>query len=207
LIERVLNGVTVLPTLVVDAADDAPRVCEVLCEAGIAAVEIALRTPVALAAIGAVARARLPIVVGAGTLTSPDEMARARDAGAAFGVSPGATDELANAALRMDWPWLPGVATASEVLRVVAHGFRVLKLFPTSIALLDALRGPFPSIEWVPTGGVNAENAADYLSRREVFAVSGTWIAPRALIRQRSADEIRRRASEIVRICSEIERT
>jgi len=202
-IERLLSDVKVLPTLVVDAADDALRAAEVLCDAGIRAIEITLRTPNALAALERVVAARLPIVVGAGTLLTMDDQRRARDAGAAFGVSPGSTDALAGAALRMDWPWLPGVATASEAIAMTARGFGVLKLFPASVELLDALSGPLPSVRWVPTGGVNAENAADYLSRPQVFAVSGTWIAPRALIRERNAAEMRRRATESLRILAE----
>ena len=202
MIERVLCENRILPTLVVDTADDALRVAEVLCEAGIGAIEITLRTPVALAAIERVVGAALPLVVGAGSLLTAADQQRAHDAGAAFGVSPGSSEALASAALGMNWPWLPGVATASEAMAMLARGFHVLKLFPASVALLDALSGPFPALRWVPTGGVDAENAAAYLARPQVLALSGTWIAPRAAVAERRLDEIKRRAAAAVRLCA-----
>jgi 2-dehydro-3-deoxyphosphogluconate aldolase / (4S)-4-hydroxy-2-oxoglutarate aldolase len=171
----------------------------VLCASGIRAVEITLRTPVALAAIERIVAAALPLVVGAGSLLTAADQRRARDAGAAFGVSPGSSNALASAALRMNWPWLPGVATASEAMAMLARGFAVLKLFPASLEVLDALSGPLPSVKWVPTGGVNAQNAATYLSRPNVLAVSGTWIAPRALVADGRLDEVERRAVAAVR--------
>jgi 2-dehydro-3-deoxyphosphogluconate aldolase/(4S)-4-hydroxy-2-oxoglutarate aldolase len=195
-----LVSIKVFPAIALDDARDAVPLARALVAGGIRAMEITFRTPAAAAAIRAVRESDVPILLGAGTLRTVDEVDRARAAGATFGVSPGATPALIEAIRERDFPWLPGAATASEAMVLAAAGFDVLKLFPASAATLDALSAPFPDLRWVPTGGVNEANAADYLARSSVVAVSGTWIAPRDLIRRGAFVEIERRAATAARI-------
>jgi 2-dehydro-3-deoxyphosphogluconate aldolase/(4S)-4-hydroxy-2-oxoglutarate aldolase len=200
MLEERLAHIKVLPTIALDDVAAAVPVARALVEGGLAAMEIAFRTSAAEAAIRAVRRSDVPIVVAAGTLRTATDVERARSAGADFGVSPGATPALMAAVQAVPWPWLPGVATASEAMRLAEAGLRVLKLFPASLELLDALLGPLGDLCWVPSGGVDASNAGQYLSRRGVVAVSGTWIAPRALVAAGAFDEIAQRARIAARL-------
>jgi 2-dehydro-3-deoxyphosphogluconate aldolase/(4S)-4-hydroxy-2-oxoglutarate aldolase len=200
MLEERLAAIKVFPAIAIDDAAQAVPLARALVAGGIRAMEITFRTPAALAALRAVRAAGVPIALAAGTLRTPDDFDRARAAGAEFAVSPGATPALLAAARGHDLPWLPGAATASEAMALAEAGYRVLKLFPASLALLAALEGPLPDLRWVPTGGVDAGNAADYLARRSVVAVSGTWIAPRELIRAGAFAEIERRAAEASRL-------
>lgn len=195
-----LASIKVFPAIALDDARDAVPLARALVAGGIRAMEITFRTPAADAAIRAVCNSDVPILLGAGTLRTVEDVDRARAAGATFGVSPGATPALIEAIRERDFPWLPGAATASEAMVLAAACFDVLKLFPASLTTLDALSAPFPDLRWVPTGGVNEANAADYLARPSVVAVSGTWIAPRDLIRRGAFAEIERRAATAARI-------
>ena len=195
MIDALLAGARVLPTIAIDVTDDALPLAEVLQTAGITLMEITLRTPAGLPAIRALKRrADLHIGVAAGTLRTPDELREAADAGAELLVSPGHTLALIALAERLQLPWLPGCATPSEVLHLLAHGHHVQKLFPAQLSLLDALAGPFVDVRFVPTSGVNQDNAAQWLARPNVIAIAGTWIAPRQLIAERNWNEIGRRA-------------
>jgi 2-dehydro-3-deoxyphosphogluconate aldolase/(4S)-4-hydroxy-2-oxoglutarate aldolase len=176
----------VIPVLQFDGAEQAVAVCHALQEGGISVVEITLRTTAALSAIEAVADHCKDMMVGAGTILEPAQMAAARDAGATFAVSPGFTPALADAARRIDLAFLPGVATASEILAARAAGFRRLKFFPAEAAggprVLSAMAGPFADIRFCPTGGIRADNAAGYLALPNVMCVGGSWMAPAALV-------------------------
>jgi 2-dehydro-3-deoxyphosphogluconate aldolase/(4S)-4-hydroxy-2-oxoglutarate aldolase len=195
-----LASIKVFPAIALDDARDAVPLARALAAGGVRAMEITFRTPAAESALRAVCEAGVSILLGAGTLRSVEDVDRARAAGATFGVSPGATPALVEAIHARDFPWLPGAATASEVMVLSEAGFDVMKLFPASLTALDALSGPFPDVRWVATGGVNESNLADYLARPSVVAVSGTWIAPRDLIRGGAFAEIERRAATAVRI-------
>ncbi|RMD48553.1 MAG: bifunctional 4-hydroxy-2-oxoglutarate aldolase/2-dehydro-3-deoxy-phosphogluconate aldolase [Alphaproteobacteria bacterium] len=177
----------VVPVIVIDRAGDAVPLARTLVEAGLPLVEITLRTPAAPAAIAAVAEAVPEAVVGAGSVLGPADVALAREAGARFAVSPGATPALLAAAEAEGLPLLPGAATASEVMALLERGFRHLKFFPAvpagGPAALAALAGPLPLARFVPTGGIDAEGAAEWLALPNVVAVGGSWIAPRAAIR------------------------
>ena len=129
-----------------------------------------------------------------GTVRSVGDMRAAAQAGAVAMISPGTTPALIEAARDATLPWLPGASTASEVMALADAGYRMQKLFPSRLDLIDALAGPFPDLSFVPTGGVDQDNARDYLQRPNVIAVSGSWIAPRRLIAERAWDEIGRRA-------------
>jgi 2-dehydro-3-deoxyphosphogluconate aldolase/(4S)-4-hydroxy-2-oxoglutarate aldolase len=147
-------------------------------------VEITLRTDQALEAIRAAAAEAGDAAVGAGTLLSPRDIAAAKAAGATFGVSPGLTPTLLQAAKDHDLPLLPGVATASEVMTGLEHGYDRFKLFPAvpvgGVALLKGFAGPFPQVKFCPTGGIARDTAMTFLALDNVLCVGGSWLAPQA---------------------------
>lgn len=173
----------IVPVLTVRRVEDAVPLARALVAGGLDMLEVTLRTDTAFEAIQAMSRAVPEALIGAGTLTLPEEFEAVQRAGAAFAVSPGLTAELARAAgKRPALPYLPGVATASELMAAAAAGFTCLKFFPAEaaggLAALRAFAGPFPEIRFCPTGGVKAANAAEYLALANVVAVGGSWLAP-----------------------------
>jgi 2-dehydro-3-deoxyphosphogluconate aldolase/(4S)-4-hydroxy-2-oxoglutarate aldolase len=194
MLEALLRKAVAIPVIALDHAADAVPLARTLAGAGLTLMEITLRTPAALPAIRAIHDAKIAIDVAIGTVRSPDDMRAAQAAGAALMISPGTTPSLITAARGAKIPWLPGVASASEVMALADAGHRVQKLFPSRLELVDALAGPFADVLLLPTGGVDAGNAAEYIKRPNVVAVSGSWIAPRHLIAQHAWDEIERRA-------------
>jgi len=194
MLEALLRKAVAIPVIALDHAVDAVPLARTLAAAGLTLMEITLRTPAALPAIRAIRDAKVAIDVAIGTVRSSDDMRAAQAAGAALMISPGTTPSLITAARGAKIPWLPGVSTASEVMALADAGHRVQKLFPSRLELVDALAGPFPDVMLLPTGGVDAGNAAEYMKRPNVIAVSGSWIAPRRLIAQHEWDEIGRRA-------------
>jgi 2-dehydro-3-deoxyphosphogluconate aldolase/(4S)-4-hydroxy-2-oxoglutarate aldolase len=171
----------VIPVLVVQDPDRARPLAEALVAGGLPALEVTLRTAGALDAIAAMADVPGG-VVGAGTLLTPGDVQAAKAAGAKFGVSPGATDELVEASVSEGLPLLAGAATATEAMRLLARGYDMLKFFPAEaaggVAYLKSLAGPLPRIAFCPTGGVSADNASDYLTLPNVVCVGGSWVAP-----------------------------
>jgi 2-dehydro-3-deoxyphosphogluconate aldolase/(4S)-4-hydroxy-2-oxoglutarate aldolase len=150
---------------------------------GIRVLEVTLRTAQGLPAIRAIAEQVPDAIVGVGTLTQGEEFAAARDAGAVFGVSPGLTPSLIEAARKSGLPLLPGVMTPSEVMAAREAGFRQLKLFPAvpagGVGMLNAIAGPLPDVIFCPTGGVSQENAAQFLACKNVACVGGSWLTPK----------------------------
>ncbi|MDW4498902.1 bifunctional 4-hydroxy-2-oxoglutarate aldolase/2-dehydro-3-deoxy-phosphogluconate aldolase [Sulfitobacter sp. D35] len=171
----------IIPVLVVRDTKTAKPLAEALVAGGLPVLEVTLRTPAALEAISQMAQVEGGIA-GAGTLLTPDDVKRAVDAGARFGVSPGATDELLDAAEAAGLPMLPGAATASEAMRLLARGYDMLKFFPAETSggapALKALAGPLPQVRFCPTGGVSPKNAESYLSLPNVVCAGGSWVAP-----------------------------
>ncbi len=194
MLETLLRGAVAIPVIALDRAEDGVPLARCLAGAGLTLIEITLRTPAGLPALRAIRDADIAIKVAIGTIRTPQDMRAAIAAGAVAMISPGTTPALIEAARGATIPWLPGVATASEVMVLADAGFRVQKLFPSRLELVDALAGPFPDVLLLPTGGVDADNARDYLNRPNVIAVSGSWIAPRRLIAEHAWDEIERRA-------------
>ena len=187
----------VIPVLVIEDAGTARPLAEALVAGGLPVLEVTLRTPAALEALAAMAE--VPgAEVGAGTVLSPEDVTAARAAGARFAVSPGATPALLAAAEAEGLPLLPGAATASEAMALLARGYDVAKFFPAAKmggpATLAALGGPLPQMAWCPTGGVTPETAPDYLGLDTVLCVGGSWIAPRALLDARDWPAIEARA-------------
>jgi len=177
----------IVPVLVVHDALHARPLAEALVAGGLPALEVTLRTDVALEVIAEMAKVEGG-VVGAGTLLTPDDVKRAVDAGATFGVSPGATDKLLQAAEDLGLPMLPGAATASEAMRLYERGYDMLKFFPAEAAggapFLKSLSSPLPQVRFCPTGGVSPANAESYLSLPNVVCAGGSWVAPDNLMRK-----------------------
>lgn len=176
----------VIPVLTVADAATAEPLARALVAGGLPALEVTLRTPAALDAIRAM-RGVSGGIVGAGTLLTPADVRAARDAGARFGVSPGATAELLAAAEDAGLPMLPGAATASEVMALRQRGYTLQKFFPAEPAggraVLTALHAPMPDVAFCPTGGVSAANAPTYLALPNVACVGGSWVAPADAVR------------------------
>jgi len=193
-IDEIMRQAPVIPVLVWNHAFDPAEVAEVLVEAGLPVIEVTLRTPGALDVLRAMAK--VPgAIAGAGTITSPAMLQEAVDAGAKFIVSPGLTEKMAAAAADAAIPFLPGVATAGEILRGLELGLERFKFFPAEAAggapVLKAMQGPYSNVRFCPTGGVTTENARDYLGLDCVLCVGGSWIlkagdADLGIIRQRA---------------------
>ncbi len=170
----------VIPVIVIEDAGHARALAEALVAGGLPVLEVTMRTPAALEAIRIMADVPGG-VVGAGTLLTRADVAAAKAAGALFGVSPGATDDLLDACEGEDLPLLAGAASATEAMRLYARGYDMLKFFPAEAAggapLLRALASPLPRIGFCPTGGVTEANARTYLSLPNVVCVGGSWIA------------------------------
>lgn len=196
---RVCALAPVIPVLVIDDAARAEGLARALVAGGLPALEVTLRTPAALDAIREMARVPGG-VVGAGTLLTPADVTAAKEAGATFGVSPGATDRLLDACEDADLPLLAGISTPSEAMRLLDRGYTVAKFFPAEInggvAALKAIGAPIPQMRFCPTGGVSAKNAPDYLSLKNVLCVGGSWVAPSAAVAAGDWDTVTRLAAE-----------
>ncbi len=190
--------VPVIPVLVVEDATLAGPLAKALCAGGLKVLEVTLRTPAALEAIRRMVEAAPEAVVGAGTLLTSADIVAAKAAGTRFGVSPGATPRLLDAAEEQDLPFLPGVATPSEAMTLAERGFEVLKFFPAAAnggpSTLSAWAAPMPSIRFCPTGGITECNAPDYLGLPNVACVGGSWVAPRDLVDRQDWSAISQRA-------------
>jgi 2-dehydro-3-deoxyphosphogluconate aldolase/(4S)-4-hydroxy-2-oxoglutarate aldolase len=191
------HGTSVIPVLSIERERDAVPLARALYEGGLAVIEVTFRTEAAAAAIAAIVRELPQITVGAGTLLRAADVAEAVRAGAKFLVSPGTTPELAGAALAAELPYLPGVATPSEIMAARALGICVMKLFPAEamggIALLRALAPVFPGVAFCPTGGID-------LALPNVPMVGGSWMAPREAISAGDWGRIRRLAERAAAI-------
>jgi 2-dehydro-3-deoxyphosphogluconate aldolase/(4S)-4-hydroxy-2-oxoglutarate aldolase len=177
-----LTTAPVVPVLMIRTVEVALPLARALVEGGLRVLEITLRTPAALEVIRALAGELEAAIVGAGTVLTPSQYREAEPAGARFVVSPGATPALLEAAAASPVPFLPGAASASEVMRLLERGYRCLKFFPAEpaggIAWLKALASPLPEARFCPTGGIDAARAERYLSLPNVLCVGGTWVAP-----------------------------
>jgi 2-dehydro-3-deoxyphosphogluconate aldolase / (4S)-4-hydroxy-2-oxoglutarate aldolase len=189
-----LRSAVVIPVLTIERLEDAVPLARALVTGGVRVLEVTLRTPVAIEAARAVMAEVPEAIVGIGTILNPDDLARAKMLGASFGISPGATPDLLKAAAASGLPFAPGIATASELMQALAHGFNLVKFFPAEqsggIKALRALAGPFPDVRFCPTGGVGEANAAAWLAEPNVVAVGGSWLCPAADIRSGNWDGI-----------------
>ena len=199
-INDVLDLAPVIPVLTIERVEWAVPLAEALVTGGLRALEVALRTDAALDAVRAIAQTVPDAVPGVGTVTSPEDIFKAKAAGASFTVSPGFSRDLAEAA--GDFPYLPGIATASEAMAAQRMGLRSLKFFPAEAMggrkTLTALAGPFPSLNFCPTGGIGRNNAREYLALGNVSCVGGSGVAPREKIVNERWEEVFNLASESV---------
>ena len=184
----------VIPVVTVDDPDHAVPVARALLAGGIPVVELTLRTSRALEAVALVAAQVPEILVGAGTVLTRQQADGAVEAGAQFVVTPGASMHLLEHLTTLPVPALPGVATVSEVLTALDHGFTELKFFPAGPAggpaYLAAVSAPVPEARFCPTGGVTADNLADYLALPNVPAVGGSWLTPGPVLAARDWAEV-----------------
>lgn len=192
--ETVLDLAPVIPVVVLEDARDAVPLARALVAGGLRAIEVTLRTPAALEAIAAIAHEVPDAVVGAGTLLTPDQVAAATAAGARFLVSPGWTERLLDAMRGSGLPYLPGVSTVSEIVRLLERGVTDMKFFPAEAAggapYLKSIRSPLPQARFCPTGGIDADRAPDYLALPNVACVGGTWMLPKEALRAKAWDEV-----------------
>jgi 2-dehydro-3-deoxyphosphogluconate aldolase / (4S)-4-hydroxy-2-oxoglutarate aldolase len=175
----------VIPVLTIERLEDAVPLARALVAGGV--LEVTLRTPVAIPAAKAIMANVPEAVVGIGTILNAEDLARVQALGVEFGISPGATPDLLGAAAASGLPFVPGIATASELMQALAHGFKLVKFFPAEqsggIKALRALAGPFADVRFCPTGGIGEANAASWLAEPNVVAVGGSWLCPAADIR------------------------
>lgn len=198
--EALLRLAPVIPVLTVDGEADAVPLARALVAGGLPVLEVTLRTEGALKAITAMAKQVSGAHVGAGTIRTPDQAKAAVDAGATFLVSPGATPKLIAAVQKLNVPFLPGCATASEAMQLAEEGFRFLKFFPAEAAggvtYLKSLAAPLADLRFCPTGGIDAEKAKTYLALPNVVCVGGSWITPAAALKACDWDTVTRLSRE-----------
>jgi 2-dehydro-3-deoxyphosphogluconate aldolase/(4S)-4-hydroxy-2-oxoglutarate aldolase len=201
-LDRLLRIGRLVPVITIERAEDAVPLARALVAGGLRLLEITFRTEAAANAARAIIKEVPDAIVGIGTVLTPDDLRLARDLGAQFALSPGATPVLLDAAAGGVMPFIPGVATASDLIEAVTRGFDTVKFFPAvpagGIAALKALAGPFPHVQFCPTGGINEDNAADWLAQPNVAAVGGSWLTPADLIRAGDWTAITARARRAV---------
>jgi len=182
----ILKSQPVMPVLIIERVEDAVPLARALAAGGLKAIEVTLRTPVALEAIRAIADGSPDTLVGAGTILSPEDYEAAVKAGSKFIVSPGATPALFAAAKASEVPFLPGTSSASEIMLAREAGLRVVKFFPAEqsggASFLKAISSPIADMKFCPTGGISLKNANDYLSLPNVVCVGGSWVAPKDMV-------------------------
>ncbi len=203
-----LGAHRLVPVVVVDGADEGARLADALVAGGLPVAEITLRTAGGIDAIRAVAQTQPDVVVGAGTVTTVDQVDAVVDAGARYIVSPGLSAAVVRRAQEHGVPILPGVATPSEIMAALDLGIDVVKLFPASVvggpAAIKAFSAPFPGLRFVPTGGVSAGNLGDYLGLAPVLAVGGSWMVEKSLVTAGDWAEITRRTAEAVALAAAV---
>ena len=179
---EILSMSPVIPVMVIKKLEQAVPLARALVAGGVKVLEITLRTTVAVDAIAAISRDVPDAVVGAGTVTNPEELRAVADAGAVFAISPGLTPELLEAANNGRIALIPGISTISELMTGISRGYSYFKFFPAEAAggmkMLKSIAGPFPKVTFCPTGGISAANYRDYLELANVSCVGGSWIVP-----------------------------
>jgi 2-dehydro-3-deoxyphosphogluconate aldolase/(4S)-4-hydroxy-2-oxoglutarate aldolase len=205
---EVLEAITaarLLPVVVIDHAEAAVPLAEALTRGGLRCAEVTLRTPAAEAALRAMA-ANPGMVVGAGTVLSAAQAARAIDAGARYIVTPGLSLEVVRHCQARSVPVFPGIATASELLAALDAGIEIVKFFPAEplggVSMLKALAAPFPMVRFIPTGGVSPANLAGYLRHPAVLAAGGSWMVASGLLNAGDFGEITRLTAGAVAIAA-----
>ena len=199
-IAAIMQTAPVIPVIVIDEVAQAEPLARALVAGGLPVLEVTLRTPAALDAIAAM-RGVPGAIVGAGTVTSTAELDAALAAGAEFIVSPGLTEPLGRAAIERGVPFLPGIATAGDIMRGLDLGLAHFKFFPATAAgglpALKALAAPFAQCRFCPTGGISRDNAREWLALEPVLCVGGSWVAPRGTTDWTSVEALAREAAAL----------
>lgn len=199
---EVLSASPIIPVIAIKQLKDAVPLANALIEAGVKVLEITLRTECGLKAIRTIKQEVPNAIVGAGTVVNATQYAQAVDAGAEFIISPGLTESLLQKSQEYDVPFIPGVATPSELMLAHQYGLSYLKFFPAEINggvnALQAFAGPFADIKFCPTGGVNEKNYRDYLALKNVLCVGGTWFVPNDAVERGDFEHIRHLAQSAV---------
>ncbi|CTP83696.1 keto-hydroxyglutarate-aldolase/keto-deoxy-phosphogluconate aldolase [Xanthomonas translucens pv. poae] len=202
--EQLLRTAGILPVVTVHSLDEARLVSAALLEGGLPAIELTLRTPVAMDALAMLKRELPDIKIGAGTVLTDTQLQQAIDAGADFIVTPGTPPALADALARAPLPVVPGAATPTELLALMARGFRVCKLFPATavggLAMLKGLAGPLADLKLCPTGGIGESTAAEYLAQPNVVCIGGSWMVPKDWLANGEWDKVRESAAKAAKI-------
>ncbi len=203
-----LGRIGIVPVVEIPDASMAIPLADALLEAGVGSVEITFRTAAGGEALAAIRQQRPELLAGAGTVLRPDQLQTAIAAGARFIVSPGYSPVIVDTAIAAGVPVVPGVATATEVQRALEAGLDVLKLFPAEplggVRYLTALGAPFPEVQFVPTGGISAANAASYLELPNVLAIGGSWFVRKAWLARGDYRTIRNHAAEAMAIVAQV---
>lgn len=188
--QKVFAASPIIPVMVIENIEDALPMAKALSDGGINVFEITLRTDCALEAIKLIAKELPDALVGAGTVVNPEQYDQAIAAGAQFVLSPGFSVELLKHAKTTDVPFVPGVATPSEIMTAMSYGYECLKFFPAEINggvnALKAISAPLPDVRICPTGGINAANAKSYLALDCVTTVGGTWMMDKTAIKEKN---------------------
>jgi 2-dehydro-3-deoxyphosphogluconate aldolase/(4S)-4-hydroxy-2-oxoglutarate aldolase len=200
----------VVPVIAIESKEQALPMVDALVRGGLPVAEITFRTEAAADVITLLKKERPGVFLGAGTITSVDQLLRARDCGAVFGVAPGFNPEVVKKAVEIGFPLFPGVLTPSEIEQGLALGLEVLKYFPAEAAggvpMLKAVSAPYGhlGVRFIPTGGISIKNLEDYLRLPQVIVCGGTWVAKKEVISAKKWDEIERNAAEVVTLVSKI---
>ena len=196
----------VIPVIVAEEVDAVRPLGDALKDGGLPVAEVTFRTAAAVEALRLLARDG-DLLVGAGTIVRPEQVDLAHAAGARFVVTPGFSARVVDRCRELGLPVIPGVATATEVIAALDHGIELVKFFPAEasggVAMVRALQGPFPEVRFIPTGGIDAANAAEYLAVPSVVAVGGSWMVASALLRGRDFAGIAKLAAEAVQIAAQ----
>ena len=209
MIEQRIEQCRIIPVIALEHATDAVPLCRALQAGGLTVAEITFRTTAAPEALRTVAREFPEFILGAGTVTLLDEVEAAKDAGAQFAVAPGLNPTIVRRAQELDLPFFPGVCTPSEVEAALDLGCRILKFFPAGamggLKVIKALYGPYShrGVRFIPTGGVNAANLAEYVAHPAVLAVGGSWIVAKDLLVAKDWDQVTALTREAVQIATE----
>jgi 2-dehydro-3-deoxyphosphogluconate aldolase/(4S)-4-hydroxy-2-oxoglutarate aldolase len=196
----------IIAVLEIENEQNAVPTAKALLEGGVTVIELTLRTPAALPSISLIAKETPQIYIGIGTIIEPGQVAAVKKENVRFGVSPGLNPEIIREAVAADLPFVPGIATPSELEQAISLGCRVVKFFPAEgmggLNYLKSINGPYNhlNIEYIPLGGVTVDNLASYAKFKPVLAIGGSWIASKELINAQDFKEITKRAREAKKI-------
>ena len=198
----------VIPVVVINDVEDAEPLAQALCEGGLPCAEVTFRTAAAEESIRKMTDIYPNMLIGAGTVLTTEQVDRAVVAGAKFIVSPGFDPEVVDYCILKQIPVFPGCITPSEVAQAVKRGLKVVKFFPAAqfggVSTIQALAAPYVGLKWMPTGGVNAKNLADYLQCKSIIACGGSWMVKSDLIKAGEFEKIKDMTKEAVSLVNEI---